>query len=95
MASSAKNGAEDATVTGLRVYSDGRTAKYKQGLVSSVVALTTLTLYTGWMHVLLALLILSYWSKVALVLLVAIWSTVRASAGFSRLLQHGQPWAAP
>jgi hypothetical protein len=60
-----------------RIYSDGAVdANSKPSLFSSFVALTTLTLYTGWIHFLLILAIASWFSTTAFILLVGIFSTL-------------------
>lgn len=48
------------TVAGVRVYSDGLNAKSKQGLLSSITAISTLMLYCGWPHILLTLVLFSW-----------------------------------
>ena len=63
-------------VIGVRIWSDGKTKDTKQGLASGVVSFVTLTLYTGWLHVLLGLLIWSAFSRVALAITILILSTV-------------------
>lgn len=59
-----------------RIYSDGLTKDSKQSLISWLVAVTTLTIYTGWAHVLIALIIASFFSRTALYITLALWSTV-------------------
>jgi len=61
---------------GVRVWSDGKTKDSKQSMLSSFVSFATLTLYSGWLHVLLALFIGSFFSRVVLAILIAIVSTV-------------------
>lgn len=61
---------------GVRIWSDGKTKDSKQSLISSFVSFTTLTLYSGWLHVLFALFIGSFFSRLALAVLIAIVSTV-------------------
>ncbi|WIA23473.1 hypothetical protein OEZ85_000218 [Tetradesmus obliquus] len=58
-----------------RVYSDGLSKDHKQSLISWLVAVTTLTIYTGWMHILLGLMLGSFFSRSCLYLLLAIWAT--------------------
>uniref|UniRef100_A0A6U2EVD0 Acyltransferase n=1 Tax=Chlamydomonas euryale TaxID=1486919 RepID=A0A6U2EVD0_9CHLO len=61
--------------THVRIYSDGQHEGSKQGFVSYVVAVATLGLYVGWLQFLLALLIASWHSRLALTLLIAIMGT--------------------
>ena len=62
---------------GVRIWSDGRTKDSAQSLASSVVSIVTLTLYTGWLHILLALLVASVVSRgIALAVTLAILGTV-------------------
>eukprot|EP00878_Enallax_costatus_P001857 GHUV01002015.1.p1 GENE.GHUV01002015.1~~GHUV01002015.1.p1 ORF type:complete len:329 (+),score=100.81 GHUV01002015.1:293-1279(+) len=61
---------------GIRIYTDGFAKDHKQSFVSWLVAVTTLTLYTGWMHILIGLMIGSLFSRTCLIVLVTIWSTV-------------------
>ncbi|GLC45911.1 hypothetical protein PLESTF_000711500 [Pleodorina starrii] len=49
----------DRAPVNTRIYSDGMHAQFRQGLLSRAVAMATLFVYTGWMHVLLALLVLA------------------------------------
>jgi hypothetical protein len=60
----------------VRIYSDGKHKDSVQGLASSFVSFATLTLYTGWLHVLLGLIIASFFSRIALALLILIFSTL-------------------
>ncbi|GLI66396.1 hypothetical protein VaNZ11_010188 [Volvox africanus] len=58
-----------------RIWSDGMHARFKQGIVSRIVAMITLFIYTGWMHILLALMVLAIcrrtWAIIALISLYA------------------------
>jgi hypothetical protein len=58
-----------------RIYSDGLTKDNKQSFISWLVAVTTLTIYTGWMHILLGLMLGSFFSRTCFYVLVAVWST--------------------
>jgi hypothetical protein len=58
-----------------RVYSDGLSKDHKQSFISWLVAVTTLTIYTGWMHILLGLMLGSFFSRTCLYLLLGIWAT--------------------
>jgi hypothetical protein len=58
-----------------RIYSDGMTAQYKQSLISWVVAVITLTSYTGIVHILLGLIIGSFFSRVCLCILLGLLAT--------------------
>jgi hypothetical protein len=58
-----------------RIYSDDLTKDNKQSFISWLVAVTTLTIYTGWMHVLIALMLASFFSRTCLYVLLAVWST--------------------
>jgi len=60
---------------GTRVYSDGRKAGFKQGWVSYLVAVSTLTLYTAWIPMLM-LLFLFVWNRTVLFFLLALFSTL-------------------
>lgn len=59
-----------------RIYSDGLSKDSKQSFISWLVAITTLTLYTGWMHILIGLFIACFFSSTARYLTLAIWLTV-------------------
>jgi len=48
----------------------------KQSFLSWLVAITTLTLYTGWMHILIGLFIAGWFNWTARYILIALWSTV-------------------
>lgn len=63
------------TPVNIRIYSDDLTKDHKQGLLSWLVAVATLTLYTGWMHVLIGLMLGSFFSRTCLYVLLALWST--------------------
>jgi 2-acylglycerol O-acyltransferase 2 len=65
----------DFSLAGVRFYSDGMTKDFKQGWLSTAVAVTTLTLYTGWIHVMLGLILFS-WKPWVLATLAALVSTV-------------------
>jgi hypothetical protein len=58
-----------------RVYSDGLSKDHKQSFISWLVAVITLTIYTGWMHILLGLLLGSFFSRTCLYVLLALWAT--------------------
>lgn len=58
-----------------RVYSDGFSKDHKQSFISWAVAVTTLTIYTGWMHVLIGLMLASFFSRTCLYVLLAVWAT--------------------
>ena len=60
---------------GVRIWS-GQTQKRKQSFASSVVSIITLTLYCGWLHVLLALFVSSAFSRLALAVTIGLLSTV-------------------
>jgi hypothetical protein len=62
-------------VVSCRIYSDELTKDNKQSLISWLVAVTTLTIYTGWMHVLIGLMLCSFFSRTCFYVLVAVWST--------------------
>jgi hypothetical protein len=72
----AKELSHKVTPLNVRIYSDGQTATSQQSAFSAAVAICTLSLYTGWIHIILALVVASCWSKVALALLVALFSTL-------------------
>eukprot|EP00775_Hariotina_reticulata_P011662 gene11662-11805_t len=58
-----------------RIYSDGMTAQHKQSLISWIVAVITLTSYTGIVHILLGLIIGSFFSRVCLCILLGLLAT--------------------
>ncbi|KAG2439722.1 hypothetical protein HYH02_010600 [Chlamydomonas schloesseri] len=66
----------DKAPTNVRIWSDGVTEHGKQSLFSSAVAMVTLFIYCGWMHVLLALVVLSFWYRWALVTVLVLYSTL-------------------
>jgi 2-acylglycerol O-acyltransferase 2 len=53
----------DYHVTGVRIYSDGLSKDHKQSIISRLVAIVTLTLYTGWLHILFGLLVGCFFSS--------------------------------
>lgn len=57
------------SVINTRIYSDGQSASSKQSLRSSLVAMITLCMYTGWPNFML-MLILCAWNRIALAILV-------------------------
>ncbi|WIA23591.1 hypothetical protein OEZ85_000302 [Tetradesmus obliquus] len=63
------------TPVNVRVYSDGFSKDHKQSFISWAVAVTTLTIYTGWMHVLIGLMLASFFSRTCLYVLLAVWAT--------------------
>lgn len=63
-------------VIGSRVYSDLGGPDQKQGWFSWIVAVTTMTIYCGWMNILLLLCIAAIFNPWIRYLVVAIWSTV-------------------
>lgn len=52
-----------------RIYSDGQSATSKQSFLSSLVAMVTLCMYTGWPNFML-MLFLCAWNRIALAILV-------------------------
>jgi hypothetical protein len=71
---------QDFHTTGTRLYSDGRTKDFKQGLVSRLVAVVTLTLYTGWLHIMFGLCVAAFFSRAALVVLLLLLATLKLPA---------------
>lgn len=67
-------------VAGVRIYSDGQTKESQQSFLSKAVALVTLTLYIGWLHVLLILMLLSMFYVTPRYILLAIFSTLALPA---------------
>lgn len=61
-------------VIGKRVYSDLQPGK-KQSVLSWLVAVVTLTVYCGWMNILIGLFIASFFTRYALYTLIFLWST--------------------
>ncbi|KAI8473144.1 MAG: diacylglycerol acyltransferase-domain-containing protein [Monoraphidium minutum] len=59
-----------------RIFSDGRTKDFKQGWFNWVVAVGTMTIYTGWMHILILLTLGCFFSRTCLMVWVAIMSTL-------------------
>ncbi|MEW5319437.1 MAG: hypothetical protein WDW38_010589 [Sanguina aurantia] len=70
-------------VINTRIYSDGQTATSKQSFASSIAAMLSLAFYTGWPNTLLLLfcLVIFTWNKIALAILVALFSTLLLPAG--------------
>lgn len=67
----------DRAPTNTRIWSEGVQANLKQGLFSRIVAIVTLFIYTGWMHILLALMILALCRYTwAIVLLISLYATL-------------------
>jgi hypothetical protein len=58
-----------------RIYSDGLSKDHKQSFISWAVAVTTLTIYTGWMHILIGLMLASFFSRTCLYVLLGVWAT--------------------
>lgn len=69
-------GQADAPPVGIRIYADGQTKDSKMSFFENVVAVTTLLLYTGWIHIVLALVVSSFFSRVALAITIALFSTL-------------------
>lgn len=59
-----------------RIYADGRNKDSKQGWASWVIAVATMTLYTGWMHVLIGMFFASFFSRAVLAAFAVILSTL-------------------
>lgn len=59
-----------------RTYSDGLSKESEQSFTSWLVAVSTMTLYTGWMHILFGLFIASCFSWTARYILLALCSTL-------------------
>lgn len=68
------------SMVGTRVYSDGFTKDHRPSLISTIVAFTTLLVYTGWMNWLLGLIIWSFFNKYVLCFVVALFSTLALPA---------------
>lgn len=85
--------------TGVRIYSDGLSKDHKQGIISRIVAVVTLTLYTGWLHILLGLMVASFFSRAALVVTALLFATLALPArpvlwpAFNRLWIFKTWWA--
>jgi diacylglycerol O-acyltransferase 2, plant len=66
----------DYSLAGVRFYSDGMTKDFQQGYLSTAVAIVTLMLYTGWMHVMLLLIVFCWVDKWVMATLLVLISTV-------------------
>lgn len=60
----------------VRIYTDADGKAKRQSFLSLCVALVTLTLYCGWMHIMIGLLVGSFFSRWALLVLVLLLSTL-------------------
>jgi hypothetical protein len=70
----------DYHVTGVRIYSDGLSKDHKQGFFSWLVAVVTLTLYTGWLHIMFGLIIASFFSWLPRAILLVLLATLKLPA---------------
>mmetsp|Transcript_24694 Transcript_24694/g.68724 ORF Transcript_24694/g.68724 Transcript_24694/m.68724 type:complete len:363 (-) Transcript_24694:1122-2210(-) len=67
-------------VIGRRVYTDGRTAGFQQGLISRLVAVVTLALYVAWIPLLLVVALMCWWHRCLAALAVLLASTLAMPA---------------
>jgi hypothetical protein len=58
------------------IYTDGDGKAHRQSFPSLIVALITLTIYCGWMHIMIGLLLASFFSRWALATLLLLLATL-------------------
>lgn len=66
--------------TNVRIYTDGLSKDHKQSWGSWLVAVTTLLVYCGWLHILLGLLVGSFYSRTCLYIFLALLATLALPA---------------
>lgn len=70
----------DVTPVNVRVYTDSQHKESKQSLLSRAIAIVTLTIYVGWLHILFALMVASIFYALPRYILLAIFSTLALPA---------------